>query len=72
MKKVFVAGLVLVCLFFLMGATDVPSIDWSLESPKADKHCQGYTIIEYGKAVDCHGDTIRLVYRDGLAIRTAH
>ena len=67
MKKVFLAGLVLVCVFLLMGASDVGSINFLLESPRALSHCEGYTIIEYGKAVDCHGDTLKLVYHDGFA-----
>lgn len=35
------------------------------------KPCYGYTIIEFGKGVDCNGDTIRLVkVPGGQALRT--
>ena len=29
------------------------------------KHCTGYTIIEAGLGVDCHGDTVKLVKKYG-------
>lgn len=28
--------------------------------------CQGYTIIEYGKGINCHGDTVKLVKVGGI------
>lgn len=28
--------------------------------------CSGYSIIEFGKGVDCHGDTILLTRKNGL------
>ncbi len=36
------------------------------------KFCSGYTIIEAGLGVDCHGDTVKLVKNHGyyeLAVR---
>lgn len=33
--------------------------------------CKGYTIIEYGKGVDCHGDTVFLEKRGGLQVLSA-
>ena len=29
------------------------------------KKCLGYTIIEFGKGIDCHGDTVKLVKVQG-------
>ena len=29
----------------------------------------GYMIIEFGKGIDCHGDTIKLVKRNGIQVR---
>jgi hypothetical protein len=31
-----------------------------------EKRCVGYTIIEAGRGIDCHGDTIRLIKKYGF------
>ena len=39
------------------------------DNPPRKKACVGYTIIEFDKAVDCYGDTIALIRRNGFAER---
>lgn len=67
MKKIFLFGLVVLCIFMFMGAAEVGSLPSLLQSSSGKRDCTGYTIIEYGKAIDCHGDTIALVYTNGFA-----
>ncbi len=56
---------VLVCLGGLMGA-DFRTVPYV----KKDRtNCKGYTIIEYDKGIDCFGDTIQLVRKNGFAER---
>ena len=68
MRKVVVALTVMILLVVLIGAdirrTDTPNTQNVKVEPK--KKCYGYTIIEYGKGVNCHGDTINLVRVDGI------
>ncbi len=53
-----------VCLIALMGA------DYRTKPVTQNKKtCTGYTIIEFDKGIDCHGDTIRLVRKNGFAQR---
>lgn len=64
MKRIIVTTSILCsAAFFLIGA-DYKSK--KVETPKPEKHCSGYTIIEAGLGVDCHGDTVRLVKRSGF------
>jgi hypothetical protein len=63
MKKVILLAVVLVCLVMVMVAAD-------FRMPGQDtlrKNCSGYTIIEYDKGINCHGDTIQLVRKNGFA-----
>jgi hypothetical protein len=32
----------------------------------------GYTIIEYGKGIDCNGDTVKIVHKNGAHVRTVN
>lgn len=58
----------MVCLVMIMVAADFRRIPGLLDaSPK--RSCTGYTIIEYDKAIDCQGDTIALVRKNGFAQR---
>jgi hypothetical protein len=69
MRKVVVALTVMIMLVVLIGA-DIRRTDSSnAPTQKAavpKKKCYGYTIIEYGKGINCHGDTINLVRVDGI------
>jgi len=52
---------VMMMLLALIGA-DFRRKEAPLSTPVVPKKkCLGYTIIEFGKAVDCNGDTIRLI-----------
>ncbi len=68
MKKVFFSVVVMVCLVMIMVAADTRHIPHLLDK-KARKECLGYTIIEFDKGVDCYGDTIALVRKNGYAER---
>ena len=64
MKRVFlmlafVAAIVIFGTGFITGTPTVP-----VETPK--KSCRGYEVIEANKGVDCNGDTIQLVRRNGF------
>lgn len=48
------------------GFTTTPS--W-FRGEKSGKKCLGYTIIAFDKGIDCYGDTIQLVRRNGFAER---
>jgi hypothetical protein len=47
----------------LMGADFKQQV---VSKPILKKHCVGYTIIEAGKGIDCHGDTVKLVKKHGF------
>lgn len=68
MRKVVVALTVMTLSVVMIGAdirrTDTPPAQPVKAEPK--KKCYGYTIIEFGKGVNCHGDTINLVRVDGI------
>lgn len=65
MKKVSLSIVVLVGLVMIIVAADFRSLPL-LESQRQQR-CVGYTIIEFDKGIDCHGDTIRLVRKNGYA-----
>jgi hypothetical protein len=69
MKKVLFSAVVLVCLVMIAVAADFRSLPY-LNNP-SEKDCVGYTIIEFDKGIDCHGDTIKLIRRNGFAERVA-
>lgn len=62
--------MVMVCLIMIAVAADFRSIPGLSDGDK--NGCVGYTIIEFDKGIDCHGDTITLVRRNGFAERVAH
>ncbi len=65
MKKLaFYVSAASVCLIALMGA------DYRTKPVQQQKRaCSGYTVIEFDKGIDCHGDTIKLVRKNGFAER---
>ena len=58
MKKVFLLFSVVVMLIVLLG-TDIRRKKGP--EPGEKKPCYGYTIIEFGKGIDCDGDTVKLM-----------
>ena len=67
MKKVVVTLTVLILLVVMIGA-DIRRTEAQVQpvNAQAKKKCYGYTIIEFGKGINCHGDTINLVRVDGI------
>jgi hypothetical protein len=68
MKKLLTAVVALPILGILIGAdiertTATPPTDVVVK--KDSKPCYGYTIIEFGKGIDCNGDTVKLVKVNG-------
>ena len=50
-------------------AADFRRIPALLDAPSRKNPCTGYTIIEFDKAIDCYGDTIALMRKNGFAER---
>ena len=73
MKKMFVLTIALACLI-LLGTAGFRTIPHWLGANPAHENknkCLGYTIIAFDKGIDCYGDTIGLVRRNGYAERQA-
>jgi hypothetical protein len=70
MKKMFVLTLALVCVILIMGTASFRAIPhWLTTTTTKPTKCVGYTIIAFDKGIDCYGDTIRLVRKNGYAER---
>ena len=68
MKKMFVLTLALVCVILIMGTASFRTVPhWLNTTTTNPNKCIGYTIIAFDKGVNCHGDTIRLVRKNGYA-----
>ena len=65
MKKVVLTLAVLIILVVILGADIYRSEATSTTPATPEKLCYGYTIIEFGKGIDCNGDTVRLVKING-------
>lgn len=59
MKTILLIFGIILTLIILVGA-DLRNQKLSVTQNAAKKPCYGYTIIEFGKGVNCEGDTIRL------------
>lgn len=73
MKKVVVTLTVLLLLVVMIGADirrtekeTITTAQLQANRAQAKKRCYGYTIIEFGKGINCNGDTISLVKVDGI------
>lgn len=66
MKKVLFSALVLVCLVMTITAANFRSIPDLLDARRKNT-CKGYTIIEFNKGINCYGDTIQLIRKNGYA-----
>jgi hypothetical protein len=60
MKKIFLLFSIVLMLVVLVGADIRREKEASLEADVEKKPCYGYTIIEFGKGINCHGDTVKL------------
>lgn len=62
MKKLLFTMLPLTAVAFVMMGADLKSE--KVAAPTL-KHCSGYTVIEAGLGLDCHGDTVKLIKTHG-------
>ena len=61
MKKIFLLFGVVLIFIVLLGADIRRKKEAAAQLPVAEKKpCYGYTIIEFGKGIDCSGDTVKL------------
>ncbi|HYC84419.1 MAG TPA: hypothetical protein VEB86_04320 [Chryseosolibacter sp.] len=69
MRKIILTLSIIAAVILLLGA-DIrrnESSTTTLAAPKKKK-CIGYTILEFGKGVDCNGDTVKLVKMNGIQV----
>jgi hypothetical protein len=65
MKKIFLIFSIVLMVVVLLGA-DIRRKKEDSVSPLVEKKpCYGYTIIEFGKGIDCDGDTVKLIKVNG-------
>jgi hypothetical protein len=72
MKRILLTASVLINLVLIISADfPKPAVAESkpIEASQAKIKSCGYTILEYGKGIDCHGDTIQLAKRNGIYVR---
>jgi hypothetical protein len=67
MKKVFLTLLMMITILAVIGAGLYQGSVSQRPQPKKIPSC-GYTILEYGKGIDCHGDTVRLIKVEGIQV----
>lgn len=61
MKKILLLFSLVLTLVVLLGTDIRRQKENSVTEAEEKRPCYGYTIIEFGKGIDCNGDTIRLV-----------
>lgn len=61
MKKIFLVFSVIVMLIVLLGADIRRKKEAASDAVAEKKPCYGYTIIEFGKGINCNGDTVKLM-----------
>jgi hypothetical protein len=69
MRKLILGLSIPAMMIALLGA-DIRRNDSSnvaIEIPKKQK-CLGYSIIEFGKGINCNGDTVKLVRVNGVQV----
>lgn len=65
MKKIFLLFSIVLMLVALLGADIRRKNEAALALVVEKKPCYGYTIIEFGKGINCDGDTVKLIKIDG-------
>lgn len=61
MKTIFVLFGLVLTLIVLLGADIRRNKEVAMVPAPEKLPCYGYTIIEFGKGINCHGDTVKLV-----------
>jgi hypothetical protein len=75
MKTMLMLFSILLLILVLVGADFRKDVAPAPAVVVVKKKCVGYTIIEFGKGIDCNGDTVRLQKIQGgqvLASRLQH
>ncbi|RAW01405.1 hypothetical protein [Pseudochryseolinea flava] len=67
MKKVFLTFMMMVTILAVIGAGLHHGSVSQRPKPKKAPSC-GYTIVEYGKGIDCNGDTVKLIREQGIQV----
>jgi hypothetical protein len=65
MKKILLLFGTIIMLISLLGADIRREKESPLAQVREKKPCYGYTIIEFGKGINCDGDTVKLVKVNG-------
>jgi hypothetical protein len=68
MKKIFLLFSFVALLIALVGADFRRTNSTQIPTQIRKKKCLGYTIIEFGKGIDCNGDTVKLVRVNGVQV----
>jgi hypothetical protein len=73
MRKIILGISFIIMLFVILGA-DIRRNESSNATVVniMKKKCLGYTIIEFGKGIDCNGDTVKLVKVNGVQVLAAN
>ena len=64
MKRIFLVFGVILTVIVLLGA-DIRRKKEAAAVATEKKPCYGYTIIEFGKGINCDGDTVKLTKSEG-------
>jgi hypothetical protein len=72
MRRIILALSFIAMLIILIGA-DIRRNESSATANQnsVKKKCLGYTILEFGKGIDCNGDTVKLVKVNGVQVLAA-
>jgi hypothetical protein len=65
MRKLVLIVAVLIVVGLIAADFKTENTTASLQVNPPKKPCYGYTIIEFGKGIDCNGDTVKLVKVNG-------
>jgi hypothetical protein len=65
MKKILLIFSVVLMVVVLLGADIRRKKEGPVLTTVEKKPCYGYTIIEFGKGINCDGDTVRLIKVNG-------
>lgn len=68
MRRIILALSIIVMVIILAGADFRRNASANSTVVPKKKKCLGYTILEFGKGIDCNGDTLRLVRVNGVQV----
>lgn len=68
MKKFILAIGIITSVTAMLGANIRRNDSSNITAAPLKKKCVGYTIIEFGKGIDCNGDTVKLRRVNGVQV----